>query len=540
MRIKGQPIASILWALFLSISLAFPVFFASCDKTSKGDAPDPDPIEGVEDGAIRSFGFLKKDNPTLMRDISCELDKNTLTFTGRSAKLLPEKVDASALVATFEADGEVSVNGVRQESGVTVNDFTKPVTYTLLSKDGEKREYVVEFVNYTGIPIVYVNTPTGYPLKDDITSKEEWKEATIRVDGNGAFDDLPETGLKVRGRGNITWGWDKKPFNLKFDKKAEILGMPEHKRWCMLANYADITMLRNDIAFHVSNLTSLEWAPRGRFVELVFNGKYNGTYYLTEHVRVDENRVDVHELEPGDSDITGGYLVEMDFHWDESPFQWRPTVDCRQPANACYIVKAPDEDDITPEQFNYIKDYISEFERVIQSDKLSDPDEGYKKYIDPQSFVDYWLVFETCINHEIWNPGSVYLHKDRGGKLVAGPVWDFDFGTFNFTYEEAMPARYSLYVKDAIWYKYLFRDPDMKALAKKRWEELKPELAKVPEYIKRQGDYLRYAAAENLRLWPMTITTNGDAALTYSQAVDRLMEVWDFRMDVIDKCVAEW
>ena len=212
---------------------------------------------------------------------------------------------------------------------------------------------------------------------------------------------------------------------------------------------------------------------------------------------------------------------------------------CRQ--NGIYIVKSPDEDDLTEAQYNYIHDYIRNFERAITSNKLSDPTEGYKKYIEPLSFVDYWLIYEVCINHEIWNPGSVYVHKDRGGKLVAGPIWDFDYGTFNFTYGEAVPAAYSLYVKDAIWYAHLFRDPEMKALAKRRWAELKPRLQReIPEYIRKKAEYLRYAAQENLKQWPMTVDTNGDANLTYDKAVEKMITVWETRLNLIEGCMASW
>lgn len=489
---------------------------------------------------ISSVRFLRRDNPQLEKDIYCDYDPATATFTARSATVTPELADASRLIASFAADGDVTVDGRRQESGVTPNDFSQPLTYVASSADGGRSEYTVKFVNFTGLPVVYVNSSTRRtPINADITSKTEWKTATIQIDGNGVFEDLPVTDMQLRGRGNITWGWNKKPFNMKFEKRTEILGMPKHKRWIMLANYADITMLRNAVSFHVSGLTSLAWAPRGEFVELVYNGKYSGTYYLVEQVRIDKNRVNVTEMKPEDTDITGGYLVEMDFHADATPYQWKPLVACRQ--SGIYLVKSPDEDDLTEPQYNYIKNYIRDFEKAITSSKLSDPDEGYKKYIEPLSFVDYWLIYEVCINHEIWNPGSVYVHKDRGGKLVAGPIWDFDYGTFNFTYGEAAPAAYSLYVKDAIWYAHLFRDPEMKALAKRRWAELKPRLQnEIPQYIRKKAEYLRYAAQENLKQWPMTVDTNGDANLTYDKAVEKMLTVWQTRLHIIEGCMANW
>ena len=156
------------------------------------------------------------------------------------------------------------------------------------------------------------------------------------------------------------------------------------------------------------------------------------------------------------------------------------------------------------------------------------------------SFIDYWLVYETCINHEILNPGSVYLHKDVGGKFFAGPTWDFDYGTFNFTYYEAQPAANSLYVSGSVWYRYLFRNPKMKAMAKARWKELKPQLQQIPQYITERAEYLKYAAKENLALWPMTIQTNGDAHLSYEESITAMKRVFNERMQIIDRCMENW
>ncbi len=487
---------------------------------------------------ISSIGFLRSDNPQLDEDLYCTYDEATSTFSART----PEVIDLSGMVATFIASGRVTVGGVEQQSGSTPNDFGRDVKYVVES-GGERYEYTVRLTNFTGLPVVYINSSTGLrPIGNDITSKEEWKAATIRIDGNGVWDDLPETPMSLRGRGNITWGWDKKPFNMKFEKRTSMLGMPEHKRWVMLANYCDRTMLRNSTAFYASGLTSLEWAPRSQYVELFYNGDYTGTYQLTEQVRVDENRVNVHELQPDDADITGGYLVEFDFHWDESPRKWSPRVPSKYGVDASwYIVKSPDDDDLTDAQFDYIRGYIDDFERTIMDDALrSDPDKGYRKYIEPLSFIDYWLLYEVCINHEIVNPGSVYLHKDRGGKLVAGPIWDFDYGTFNFDYHEAKPAAYSLYVKDAIWMRYLFKDEAMKALAKQRWEELRPKFLQLPDFIDGCAARLRYAAEENFARWPMTVTDNGDAYYSYDQAIVRIKEVINRRIAIIDECMASW
>ena len=511
------------------------------------------------EAGITTMSFLKSDNPELESDIHCSLDDKTMTFTGRSMKVRGGLIDPTKLKASFLSSGRVTVNNVVQQSGATVNDFSKPVIYNV-EDQGVRKSYTVQLINFTGLPVVYVKSSTNQqPINKDITSKELWKDATIRIEGNGLFDDLEEVPMQLRGRGNVTWNWDKKAFNIKFEEQQKVLGMKKHKRWIMLANYADITMLRNDVAYRISDLSSLEWAPKGQHVELVYNNQYSGTYYLCEQVRVDKNRVNITEL-PEAADGTKitdvapdkvGYLVEFDFHADPTPWQWVTSFHhTKFGSESIYLVKYPDENDLTTAQFEYIRGEIQNLESKLSSIKEGSAttdkqiEEQYEtlinKYIDPMSFIDYWLIYEVCINHEILNPGSVYLHKDAGGKFVAGPTWDFDYGTFNFSYGEAQPARTSLYVSGAIWYRYLFRNPKMKAMAKARWEELKPQIEQMTDYITERSEYLKYAAQENYARWPMTVDTNGDSHLSYEESIKAMLRVFRDRINIIDNCMKEW
>lgn len=511
------------------------------------------------EAGITTMSFLKQDNPTLEEDIHCSYDEATMTFTGRSMKVRGGLVDPTTLKASFLASGRVTVNGVVQQSGATVNNFSSPVVYKV--EDGtERKSYTVRFINFTGLPVVYVKSATNQqPINIDITSKEIWKDATLRIEGNGLFDDLEEVPMQLRGRGNVTWGWDKKAFNIKFAEQQKVLGMKKHKRWIMLANYADITMLRNDVAYRISDLTSLKWAPKGQHVELVYNNQYTGTYYLCEQVRVDKNRVNITELPEAEdgTKITNvapdkvGYLVEFDFHTDATPWQWATNFHhTKYGKQSIYLVKYPDEEDLTTEQFEYIRSEVNNLETELMTIKENPSateaqiEEQYEnvinKYIDPMSFIDYWLMYEVCINHEILNPGSVYLHKDVGGKFFAGPTWDFDYGTFNFTYGEAQPAKTSLYVSGAVWYRYLFRNPKFKAMAKARWAELKPQIEQMTDYITQKSEYLKYAAEQNYERWPMTVGTNGDSHLSYEESIKTMKSIFKSRISIIDSCIEKW
>jgi hypothetical protein len=449
-----------------------------------------------------------------------------------------------------------------------VNDFTQPLKYVFTSLKGEVIEYDVSVTNhFTNLPVVYVNTGSSTYITNDLTSKTEWKNATIKIVGTDELKGLEETSLQIRARGNTTFNWEKKAFNMKFEKQAKIFDMPKHKRWCMIANYCDATLLRNVTAYYASSLTSLKWAPRGQFVELVYNGTYVGNYWLCEHVRVDKDRVAITETPLKDTSAENtGYLVEYDFHASSTskPYwtsyintQQQPDWNNRSSTNVRYGMKYPDENDVSDAQYNYIKNYIRSWEVDIRDRLTTNPataDEEYEKYIakyiEPVSFIDYWLIYEVCLNHELRNPGSVFVHKDveggvAGGKLIAGPTWDFDYGTFNFEYTDGgwypeHVKRYELYLEDGIWYAHLFKNAKMKALAKERWAVLKPKFETMPNFIREQGKYLKESAKENFQIWPRGKGLNYDENLTYDEAVEKMAGVVTERIKNMDAAIQKW
>jgi hypothetical protein len=293
----------------------------------------------------------------------------------------------------------------------------------------------------------------------------------------------------------------------------------------------DRTMMRNLVAMKVASMTSLAWTPRCRSVELVLNGEHQGNYVLIEQVRVDKNRVNV-----GDD----GWLLESDFHFDNE-VQWiDPHGRCVQMNNGIpFGIKNPDPEDITEAQIAEIKQFISETAATIYGPSFADPETGYASRIDVASFIDYWIVFEVMGNHELGNPGSVYYHRKPGGKLVAGPCWDFDWGVLS--YSTSPQARNGLINRDACWYSRLFSDPSFRARMKARYEELLPQLQTIPDYIDTLEKQLGKSAELNFQLWnPAQDASqnggriiNGDENLSYTDAVARLRAIYQERLTVI-------
>lgn len=380
----------------------------------------------------------------------------------------------------------------------------------------------------SSLPKVYITTPNGV----GITSKTTWVEdATIRIIDENGNEDL-NASTCIRGRGNTTWTYPKKPYALKLDKKAEVLGMPKHKRWVLLANWMDRTLLRNDVAFEIARRI-MEWAPRGRFVEVYLNDVHQGNYYLCEHIKVDENRVNIGKLDE-DSDmndpetISGGYILEYDEYAqrDEPNFFWSKIVDTDD--GTPIAIKEPDEEVITSHNhpaFLYIKNYVHHIEDLLEADKdVHTRWKEIEELIDVTSYIDYWFIHELTSNLEPNQPRSCYMYKKRGGKLYAGPIWDFDWGTFNPNYKY-------FNIKSTLWYSYLFKYPEFKSAVKLRWAELENVFKDIDQYIDRIAEMVHESNAMNLEMWPISSTVNGDESLTYDEAIERMRAAYRYRIE---------
>lgn len=380
----------------------------------------------------------------------------------------------------------------------------------------------------TGLPTVYLTTDTP------VQSRETYVPARLMVRGNDAHPDLPiVASCSVRGRGNTTWTWPKKPYQIKLEERISLLGMPAHKRWVLLANFMDRTLMRNLVSMHVASMTSLAWTPRCVPVELVLNGKHQGSYLLIEQVRIDENRVNISE--------TDGFLLELDFHFDNA-FQWvDPHGSCWQRWDGIpFSVKQPDGETLPFTRRESIRQYVAGVASALYGDDFQDSMNGYARFLDVDSFIDYWIVFEVMCNHELSNPGSVYFHKDKGGKLTAGPVWDFDWGVLSFRTSNGATG---LVNGKAIWYARLMEDPFFRARLRTRFEALLPRLRTVPDYMDTCEKLLERSAKLNFAMWNPAddrsqnggSIINGDENLSFHDAVTRLKQNYNTHLEVMQR-----
>ena len=272
-----------------------------------------------------------------------------------------------SLVATYQFEGtNISIDGVAQQNGISASDFTDLVNISVENADGDSRTYQVDLTKYTGLPVVYLTTENNAAVE----SKEDYINGTVAIDGGRYFDDLPESIIEIRGRGNSTWALHpKKPYQIKFENKTEFLGMIEDKRWLFLAEYSDKTMLRNRTVFEMGHLSNLEYTTQGVYAEVFLNGLYNGTYNITQKVEESNNRVAI-----GDE----GYLLEIDQDWRIDPddvffytdeFDGPGLVNIKEPPGISYG---------TPE-YDYIRDYINDFEDALFGEYFTSDAWGYKR-----------------------------------------------------------------------------------------------------------------------------------------------------------------
>jgi uncharacterized repeat protein (TIGR02543 family) len=282
----------------------------------------------------------------------------------------------------------------------------------------------------------------------------------------------------VRGRGNSTWNAAKKPYKFKLETKQGLLGMGANKHWILLANYYDVSMLRNKLTYWLGAELGMEFTPKCEFVNVIMNGEYLGSYYLSEQVRVGKSRVNIDDLEDDEetkasideSVISGGYLLGLSPYGDELKKVFSTSRDNR------FLIESPSFEDYENEaQYNYIKDYVQKTEDAIYGNDFQDDGKSYQEYMDIDSAVDYYWIQEISKNGDAFASTSTYLYKKRNGKLYWGPLWDFDYVAWGATeYHNNYYEGYSQ--NTSMWFGRLFEDPVFYQKIVDRWPAIKEKL----------------------------------------------------------------
>lgn len=429
------------------------------------------------DLVFNTFTLEKSKNPDLESDIGFLKKEDSLEAQGQ--------VDPLSLIPSFTtAAAEVLVNNAKQTSGVSAINLTAPVPYTLISKSGFKKTIIVSYTQlFVDIPHIYITTVNNVP----ISSKDNYVSAGIKINGYGKYTDYNDS-TQIRGRGNSTWSYPKKPYRLKLKTKASLFGLSSEKDWVLLANYLDPTLMLNATALKLGQLLSAPYTNNTVPVELTINGVYQGAYTFTEQIEVESNRVNVKD----------GALLELDSYFDED-WKFRSA-----PYNLPVNVKYPDL--TSNAELEVIKNKFNSSVSLLNSSSF--PNNNYLDYFDSTSYVNYLLVYWLTDNRELNHPKSSYLHQKADGRYYFGPIWDFDwaygyetdgkhFITYNASYFASRPVSYG-----TNFFKRFLDDPKIKSSIKRRWAGFRAnDFNKLTSYVTQQGKLIKNAYDHNNNTW---------------------------------------
>lgn len=392
-------------------------------------------------------------------------------------------------------------------------------------------------VNLTSsnLPIIIINTNgQDIPQEPKITA-----EMQVLYKGPGLRNEITDPPLHYNGfigiekRGSTSdFFSDKKPYSVETrdadgnDLDMEFLGMPKESDWAFIAPYSDKTLIREALMYNLARRI-MPWAPRARFAELVLNGDYQGVYMVTERIKRDKNRVNISKLKATDTagdSLTGGYILKLDKTGGTPAPSWESPFPCIPGAwqHTLWQVHYPKMEDIQPEQFAYIQQWITDFETVMHGPAFNDPDSGYTKYLDAGSFVDFTLLNEFAKNVDGYRL-STFMYKDRDDKdslLHAGPVWDFNIAFGNCNYCGAdVTSGWQVFDFNQLcsgddwvnqfWWTKLWEDLPYRKSLRDRWKELRAgplSTDTIMYVIDSLTNLLQESQERNFQRWPVLDT----------------------------------
>lgn len=331
-----------------------------------------------------------------------------------------------------------------------------------------------------------------------VTSKDYYLNANFRITGYGVFENF-EDSVQIKGRGNTTWAYPKKPYRLKFAEKVKPFGLTKGKSWVLLANYQTGSMMANAAAMKIGQMAGAEFTNHIIPVELYINGVYKGSYMFSEHVSMSNNSVDIDE--------EMGYLLELDSYYDED-YKFKTTnyslpVNVKEPDLTEYTASDPDL------RFSQIR---SDFDAL---DYAAYYNASLDDIFDYEAFARFMLTNDLVNNQEIGHPKSTYLFKEelgnRESKIKFGPLWDFDWA---FGYESTKNYCTSDYTTSVFnssmssnpgyqFFRALMNNATVKKYYYKVWTEFMDNNS-IAEFVDYMDSYYTFAKSSfenNASLW---------------------------------------
>ncbi|MBR2433952.1 MAG: CotH kinase family protein, partial [Lentisphaeria bacterium] len=422
-----------------------------------------------------------------------------------TAEPAPEETESPE--AEPETEALAPVKPAKVEEPVTEEGY--------LTKSGTRvsAETVEKYPQLTNLPTLYIELPSRTAgLR--VVQHGVYSDATYTlVDGDhtNSYYDLP---MQIKGRGNYSWSFAQKPYTLKLAEKADLAGMGEAKKWVLVTVHSDKTMLHNYLTQECAAWLGLPGTCDNEYVDVVANGKYAGTYVLTEKIQIHENRIDVVE---GKSAL---FEIEMVYRHD-CDLCIVMYENKRDPSNSVHLrlkeYQGKDVEDLASgkrmEAFGKFKTFFDGMKTAILSGSM----EELEKYIDVDSFVNWYLLNEITRNYDSKFVTSCYCFMGNDGRLYMGPCWDYDT-----CYGAQFPDTEGAWIQQAPWYQWLFENhPPFVQAVKDRWKELRQEGSDIVEWFDTNIDATveRIAESEkmNHELFPDSefVNIKYDAAVAY-------------------------
>jgi hypothetical protein len=417
----------------------------------------------------------------------------------------------------------------------------------------------------TSLPIVKIKTPPGQPINDEPGVVADF---TITYKGEGVSNSSTETPTYYVGKAKVEWrgcssqNFPKKSIGVELrltedvneNREEDLFGFGVDNDWVLNASYTDKTFVRDALTMYMSNQAGM-YAPQTKYIEVFIDDVYQGIYVLEEKIKRGVDRVNITKLKKseisGDA-LTGGYLLKIDKHCGTDNSDGWSSVIASPGGNPGrrheWMLQDPKKKDVKTEQLTYIKNYIDEFEAAVNGSNSCDLVNGYEKYIDVNSFVDYFLIQEVVGNADAYR-FSTYFTKDRLGKLKAGPVWDLNLAlgflattvqtstTQGWVYSGPGDANFPV---PFFWSK-LFACPEFKNKVKQRYRTFRNSVwhtSQINSFVEAQYALLNTGPLDrNFVKWPTlgTVIWNGSfVGATVASEKDHLKSWLTQRMIWLD------
>ncbi len=474
---------------------------------------------------LYTMEFVAADNPyQLIENTPCTIIGDSVV----ECRIL-NITDDRMLIPRFTFQGSVvTINGEEAESGKKAYDFSTPVVLSVITASKIK-DYVVYVNSYTGLPSVWLDTNSHV----NVANANQYYGGSIKIiDGpkTRAGSGVTKASVKIMGLSPIRWYRPdfilsnsedlllaKNGYFLKFNNNISLFNEPKGTTWRLLPNLNDMTFLHNQTAFFMGRISKLEYTPRAHYVDMFMNSRFFGNYVMTERPDLTEERVNIGSdgfiLNIG-SDEAGQYFY--------GTYLERPVT-----------VMAPGSP--SAEYVSYANDFVVKAENALFSSNFTDENAGWQKYMDMDSFVDWYLINEIARNQDGAFSKNCLMNLARGGKLKMGPLWDFEKAFGNTTKKE--PAE-GFVIKGVKWYERLFQDPAFVAKVKERFDYFYTHQQDILSEINANAEYLRYSVKEDDYRWDTYAGYKSSTVsvwAAYGSMVDYMKQWLVARMDWLKK-----